>query len=512
MVSDFSLLFSSIALLIVGIGFFVKDNFSRLQHILNALFILLTVQFLQKDIQPIENSLFMTGIIGVLIGVNLLFSSFLIKNKFRWGIPIVSIILLLFIGKNDFLYKGYSLNLSDLKITGLIFLGFVSGVISISLKFILKRFFVENDSDKIQSIAQILLIGLFMIPATFFASWYGIIFLSSGYFLFSCYHQGSNNNNNTIIPLLAIASVSSFLTIYHIENIDLSVGKVIAGLILGSGAYFLGVLASKSSNKFVGLGLIFLGILTIGLITILNNIHPAYGGVESFSAALVGMALGGLLFGNSSISVILYPAFLIIGLTLPSDPFESIGNKENVVVNSTGTKEEKAVVEEPKGLDASVLSGKYIIVPETANLSFQLGPKGGVTKGAILNFEGTVNFGNSIETTKFNVKLPTKKLTTFNSMRDESVLGGAYLNAEKYPLMSFNSSNMEKKDDGYILKGNFTLLGKTNPEDVFIKYLGEKDGKQQFFGKAAIDRTKYGMLSSPQEGNVVDFTFTIELK
>lgn len=508
MISDFNLLLSSIAILVAGITLFLKYN-SGFQHLLHALFILLTIQFLQRDITPIDNSTFITGIIGGLIGVNLLVSSFMKTNKFRWVVPIASIIIVLLVGKNNLFYKDYSLDFSDLKITGLIFLGFITGIIPILLKLILKRFFAEHEKQTIQSVAQILLIGLFMIPATFFASWYGVLLIATGYFLFSCYKD--ENINNPIISLLAITSVSGFIGLYTIENIDLSVGKVLAGLIVGSGVYFLGFLASKSLNKSVGLGLIALGVLTVGLITILNNIHPAYGGVESFAAALVGMAISGLLFGNNTISGILYPAFLIIGLTLPSDPFVSDENEEKATVNSTDTMSEQTISEEPKGLDAGTLSGKYTIVSETANVVFQLGPKGGITKGAIQNFEGTVDFGNTLETAKFNVKLPTKKLTTFNSMRDESVLGGAYLNAEKYPLMSFNSSKMEKKDDGYILHGNFTLLGKTNPEDVFIKYLGEKDGKEQFSGKAAIDRTKYGMASSPQEGNVVDFTFTIEL-
>lgn len=510
MISDFNLLLSSIAVLVAGIALFLKYN-SGFQHLLHALFILLTIQFLQRDITPVDNSLFITGIIGGLIGTNLLVSTFIKTNKFRWIIPVASIVIILFAGKNNLLYKEYSLNFSDLKITGLIFLGFIAGVIPVLLKLILKRFFAEYERQTIQSVAQTLLIGLFMIPATFFASWYGIILLATGYFMFSCYQGATgNNNNNPIIALLAIASVSGFLTVYSVENIDLSVGKTVAGLIVGSGAYFLGYLATKSLNKLVGAGLLTLAVLAVILITILNNVHPAYGGVDSFLAALIGMAVAALLFGNDVVSGILYPVFLIIGFIFPSDSFESIENGKTP--NSVEVTSEQVLVEEPKGLDADILSGKYIIVSETANLSFRLGPKGGVTKGAIQNFEGIVDFGNAVETAKFNVKLPTKKLTTFNSMRDESVWGGAYLNAEKYPLMSFSSSKMVKKDDGYILQGNFTLLGKTNQEDVFIKYLGEKDGMQQFSGFAAIDRTKYGMASSPQEGNVVDFTFTIELK
>lgn len=508
--SDLYLLLSAISLLFAGVALYFKYN-AKLQPSLNLLLILITALFLQTNISPQENSIFLTGAIGSLAGINLIASSLIKASRLRWAIPIASILFVLLFGKNNLMYGDYSLDLSNTKVTGIIVLGFLIGVVSCLLTFILQRFFPENEKKTIQLTAQIVLTGLFIIPATFFASWYGFLLLATGYFLYSSYNK--EENGSVLISLLSIASVSGFLSMYNIESIDLSVGKVAAGLIVGAGSYFLGILAVKSSNKFFGAGFLLLGISSIGLVTLLNNVHPAYGGTESFAAAFIGMAIAHLFSERNIVGNVLFPTFLVIGLLLPSDPFSGSGTEEQANIPASGEETTtQTVVEEPKGLDAGALSGKYTIVSETASISFQLGQKGGITKGAIKEFEGTADFGKNIETAKFNVKLPTKKLTTFNSMRDESVLGAAYLNEPKYPVMSFSSSKMEKKDDGYLLKGHFTLLGKTNPEDIFIKYLGEKDGKQQFSGKASIDRTKYGMASSPQEGNIVDFTFSIELE
>lgn len=485
-------------------------NNSNVQALLNFLFVLVTIRLLQKGISPQENSLFLTGVLGSITGLNLVGATLLKSNKFRWVIPVVSILLVGLLGKNELMFGDYSLDFSTTRITGTIVLGFLIGLISALLTFVLKKCFPENDRESIQSTAQIVLAGLFVIPATFFASWYGILLLAIGYFIYNCYSE--TKKDLVLVSLLSIASVSGLASLYAIESIDLTVGKVIAGLLVGGGAYSLGVLATKSTNTVLRGGLIILGILAIGLVTLLNNVHPAYGGVESLLSAFFGMALVNVFAGKNEAANVFFPVFLAIGLLLPSNPFEETGSTGKPEVSESDAVSPQPVDEEPKGLDASHLSGKYTIVPESANLSFQLGPKGGITKGAIKEFSGTVDFGNNIEAAKFDVKLPTKKLTTFNSMRDESVLGNGYLNEPKYPLMSYSSSKMEKKDDGYVLKGNFTLLGKTNPEDVFIKYLGEKDGRQQFTGKAAIDRTKYGMPSSPQEGNIVEFTFSIELK
>ncbi|MBC9813884.1 YceI family protein [Crocinitomicaceae bacterium CZZ-1] len=499
---------TTIVLLLAGLVSLYRYS-SSLQPLLNFLFLLLSTRLLQSGISPEESNAWMTGIIGLVAGLNLAVAT-LVKTKWiRWAAPVVSILILPFIGKNDLLFGDYALNLADAKVTGVIALGFLIGSIAYLLKLALKRFFPSDEQESIQLTAQIALSGLFIIPATFFASWYGLVFLTLGYFLYNAYSE--KKNDLLLISLLTVAATSGITAKYGVEGIDLSVGKITAGLIVGAGAYMLAVLATKTTHKLMGYVFVLLSVVLLSLVTLLNNVHPAYGGTESLLAAFFGVAVINLFNGRHEAANILFPALVAIGLFLPSDPFsETAGETTSVATEQQTTSEEP--VAEPKGMDASKLSGNYTIVSETAVISFQLGQKGGITKGAIKEFEGTVDFGTSVNSAKFNVKLPTKKLTTFNTMRDESIMGGAYLNAAKFPVMSFSSSGMEPKEDGYLLKGNFTLLGKTNPEDVFIKYLGEKDGKQQFIGKASIDRTKYGMPSSPQEGNVVDFTFTIELK
>ena len=46
-----------------------------------------------------------------------------------------------------------------------------------------------------------------------------------------------------------------------------------------------------------------------------------------------------------------------------------------------------------------------------------------------------------------------------------------------------------------------------------MKYLGKigNNSAPVFIGRSSIDRRKYGMKSDPKEGNIVDFTFKVEL-
>lgn len=507
MYTETSFLISVLALALLGIILFFKKS-EQIQRVANFLLILLTTLFLQNTISPTEKSAFMTGIIGALIGVNFLLSFFFKSKIWRWVFPFLSIIALFILGKNELFFNDYSTNLGNLKVLSIVIMGFFIGILSSQKTYIMNRLFHETDNAAIVQATQIILIGMFIIPATFFVSWFGIFLLAVGFFLYDVYDK--NENGVIIISLLALSTISQFIQLYNVESIDLSIGKVLAGIIIGSSSYSLLILAIKSRTVFIKAICILLAVFLVVAVTLLDNIHPAYGGIDSFLAALVGMAIANLIYRDKTVGIMLYPTFLAVGLIAPSSPFPVETQPEVEKTESTAI-QSKAQIEEPQGMDASNLSGKYTIDSKTAKIAFQLGPKGGTTKGEILGFEGTVDFGTDITSTKFAVKLPVKNLTTHNSMRDRSVLGGAYLNEPKFPMMKFTSSGMTPKDDGYHLTGKFNMLGKTNEENLFIKYIGDKGGKQLFIGKSSLDRTKYGMLSSPQEGNVVDFTFIIEL-
>src|SRR5574343_1813523 len=96
-----------------------------------------------------------------------------------------------------------------------------------------------------------------------------------------------------------------------------------------------------------------------------------------------------------------------------------------------------------KGLDISTIKGNYKLDEKTVQLNFQLGPKGGVTKGAFKTFTGNVSIASTLENSKFEINLPVNQLSTFNSMRDESLMAKEYFDVEKFPNMTFVSKKLE---------------------------------------------------------------------
>jgi len=178
------------------------------------------------------------------------------------------------------------------------------------------------------------------------------------------------------------------------------------------------------------------------------------------------------------------------------------------------TEEEKPVSPfEMKGMDLASLKGNYKLDEKSVQLNFQLGPKGGVTKGAFKSFTGKVSIASTIENSTFDINLPVNQLSTFNSMRDESLMAKEYFDVEKFPTMTFVSKKLVVNGDAYELNGKFTMLGMTKDIKVQLKYVGnnETTGQPILVGKSSIDRTQFGMKPDSKEGNVVDFEFKIEL-
>lgn len=497
--------FSALSITLLG-GVLFFRNSVKLQPIFNLLSLIVISSILQNGLSPEEKQIGATAIIAALAGFNLLAAMVFKDKTWRWTFPILSLGLLLILGNVDLMFGDYPINFTSIAILSLFVLGFSIGVISNLITLLLKGFFENYHQSSINKTAQMVLFGLFVIPATFLASWYGIFLLGVGYFIYTSYAQ--HKNDVLLISILLVSVVTIFQQKFGLDGLDLTIGKMMAGLIVGVGAVSLGTLAMKATNKLIQILLLTLAIICLITISQLNNIHPAYGGPETLIIAMVGIATHLIVLGKREVANLLAPASITLALFLPSTV--ELDEQQN----STETAQTNTIVEkvEPSGLDASHLKGNFTIDDASSQIDFKLGPKGGVTKGAIKNFKGTVNFTEDFSSSKFTVILETKNLTTFNSMRDESIMGDAYLKETTFPVMKYVSSKLVKKDDGYLLSGEFTLLGRKNQEEVFIKYLGEKDGKHQLIGKSAIDRTNYGMASSPQEGNIIDFTFTMELK
>ena len=140
-----------------------------------------------------------------------------------------------------------------------------------------------------------------------------------------------------------------------------------------------------------------------------------------------------------------------------------------------------------------------------------------VWKGTMLLDEADPSAG------KLEVDIDTASVDTKEPQRDDHLRSADFLDVQKYPLITFRSTSVERKsDDYYRLTGQFTIRDVTREISFDVEYLGRtKDpwGGERigFTAKTSIERKDYGLVFNiPLEGGGVmvgervDITLDVE--
>lgn len=470
-----------------------------------------------------------TGLLQIMVFTYLLFNFLLsrveVLRNIKFGVygTALSSFMLFTIGKASFSLYEFEFSYFSFGIWILPILGTLIYVGSELLSGMFSQFVGFETRSSFQQLSQVFLVSIVAFLGFFFASYFGLFLIGIGYIASSFYRE--DHTPNIGFSLLTLALIPFISTLVGIETIDISLGKNLFGLFAGfSGVWFLFILSQSKINPiaFSMFGYILHLVFSV-LLLMLGTQKADLGGVEPFLAYLTGSALAFAVYHEFKLTQLVFPSLFCIGIYFgPKVNGTSNEAQETTTANATSsTKIKSSQKSKPdpfiaKGLSIDELVGEYEIDDKTSLINFSLGPKGGRTEGEIKNFSGTIKIDEKTGSSSFSVNLPVKNLTTNNDLRDESLMEKAYFNVGKYPKMTYKSKKLTKIDDYYELDGEFTMLGVSKPLKVKVKYTGsiDKEGVQTpvFIGKAAIDRTKFGMSPDSKEGNLVDFDLRIELK
>ncbi len=149
-------------------------------------------------------------------------------------------------------------------------------------------------------------------------------------------------------------------------------------------------------------------------------------------------------------------------------------------------------------LSPSAFSAVYALDPTHTSIGFEVIHLG-ITKvpGKFKDFKGSFEFDEKTQTLKdLNVEVKTASINTENNDRDGHLKGADFFNVEKFPVATFKISKPVKLD-GKPIKGELTLLGKTQSVAMNVKYNGSINmggtQKTAFDALSKIDRTQFGM-------------------
>lgn len=398
----------------------------------------------------------------------------------------------------------------------------------------------ENEENYLESLVSYAFIGGIAVLGSFLLGGFGL--LLSGTFYLSA-TLIANNKVGLQNDIMSAASGAIFLLVIipillqkgSFDTLDFTRGEVLEGAFVSGFMIIFYELLLKLSRfnsgkwKFI-LALLALAVpmLAVVLLGFAYTQLERLGGVLSLAGILAGMAVLSVTFTMFKRSTFIALKLIAVGLSLLLLPYvKPVETNSSIDLAALGIEEgkeqdtskneakERKQPEGPKGKSISNAYGEWSIDEEASQVSFELGPDDGRTEGALKKVNGTVIFNSDLETCSIDVTMPVASLTTYNSMRDEHLMASDYFHEEKYPEMTFEAEGLEKDGDAYIANGTFTMLGVEKPLKVTLKLVGvgEQDGNKKavLWGTSQLDRTKFGMDPSAKIGNIVDFTFEVQL-
>jgi len=168
--------------------------------------------------------------------------------------------------------------------------------------------------------------------------------------------------------------------------------------------------------------------------------------------------------------------------------------------NQTRTMSEPEPVQGGRDAYLANATETYEVDPFRSSVMFSVKHAVGHVTGSFTRVEGTLRFNPSdFAATEARITVDARSIDTGNPDRDKHLRSSAFLAAERYPEISFESTRADLVDGNvFEMPGNLTMHGRTNPVMLQVTYLGMatvEDGVKQavFDARAHISRRAFGM-------------------
>ena len=145
-------------------------------------------------------------------------------------------------------------------------------------------------------------------------------------------------------------------------------------------------------------------------------------------------------------------------------------------------------------------------------------------RGRFTEFEGSIEIGESAESSKVTATIQAASITTDNEMRDGHLKSADFLDLENHPTLTFVSTSVVPKGgDKFDLVGDLTIRGVTKQVTFDLEYLGTGPSMQEgvnvagFEASTEIDRRDFNVNfeGSLENGSLVvsnKVTLTLEIE
>ena len=157
---------------------------------------------------------------------------------------------------------------------------------------------------------------------------------------------------------------------------------------------------------------------------------------------------------------------------------------------------------------AAPIAGTWNIDGSHSNVAFQAKHLGIATvRGAFTKFEGTLELGDDLSTSRAYGTVDVASVDTIEDARDEHLRSADFFDAERFPQITFESTEIKQVDDDELeITGDLTIHGVTNPITLKAELTGTEEdpwGNQRvgLEVEGKLDRSDYGMTFNQALGS-----------
>ena len=141
----------------------------------------------------------------------------------------------------------------------------------------------------------------------------------------------------------------------------------------------------------------------------------------------------------------------------------------------------------------SVSAQNYIPVDNVSSVTIIIRNVGMATEGKISGLEGSIVFNpNDLKNASFSVSVDANSINTDIHVRDSALKTAEYLDAKRFPRISFVSKQISQanKSAPFMVKGMLTIKGISKEISFPFTAVGQNDGLL-FTGECKVNRLQY---------------------
>lgn len=130
-------------------------------------------------------------------------------------------------------------------------------------------------------------------------------------------------------------------------------------------------------------------------------------------------------------------------------------------------------------------------------------------RGSFEQFDATLTVPEDPFTSSLEATIDASSINTGNQQRDDHVRSADFFDVENHPQFHFISTEARQSDDGFVLTGDLTIKGNTNPVEMKLEFNGTTRDpygmlRAGFHAETEISRKAFGVdIEMPMEGGGV---------